>query len=230
VSFFLFNILIKAKIIKSVILFEIKLRFSALFSDLKRNCYYEYFYLTDTCDFCIAAAPTTTFILKTTSCLSDFDPFDNRALDWTEFESNVRVYAIGGQARFTLLSEFKMFGEALTEDLILTDGPKPLLVSLMHECHKLLDKADPSVERARRYECHVNTYDLSPVEHHSDKSSLRLFSLSEFLTMEQFHHANVLIDVRCFFDSQLLLVYSKQGTANKKNVAYESEIHNYKGN
>ncbi len=120
-----------------------------------------------------------------------------------------------------------MLGESLTDHLIITDGPERLLISLMHECHKLMDKNDPNIERARRYECHLNTYDLLASES-STKTALKLFSLNEFLTIEQFHHQNILIDVRCFFDTKILLVYSKQGTGNKNNTEYEYDYDRFR--
>lgn len=72
-----------------------------------------------------------------------------------------------------------------------------------------MDRSDVSVERARRYECHLNTFDLSTEA--NEQQTLKLSALNEFLTMEQFYFENTLIDVRCFYDSNLLLVYSKQG-------------------
>lgn len=144
-------------------------------------------------------------MLKIVSCINDFDPYCTKPLDWTEFETNVKLYEIPNQnpSTLNLVTEFKMFGEALTSDVILTKGDK--FVALMHECHKLRDKLDPSIVKAKRYECHLNLFELF------DQQQLKLFSLNEFLTLEQFNHQNVFLHVLCLLDNRLLLIYSKQG-------------------
>ena len=102
-----------------------------------------------------------------------------------------------------------MFGECLNDEIIVTKNN--LVVSLMHECCKLYDKNEVGIVRAKRYDCHLNIYNVFVSQ------KLKLHSLNEFLTMEQFHHQNVLIDVRCVFDTKLLLIFSKEGARSFKN-------------
>ena len=147
----------------------------------------------------------TYLILKVISCINDFDPYCTKPLDWIEIETNVKLYEISNQNpnKQNLFTEFKMFGEALSTDFILTKTNT--FVALMHECHKLRDKLDPNIIKAKRYECHLNMYQLF------DQKQLKLFSLNEFLTLEQFNHQNVFLHVICLLDNKLLLIYSKQG-------------------
>lgn len=163
--------------------------------------------------------PRSTYLmLKIVSCINDFDPYCTKPLDWTEFETNIKLYEISNQnpQSLNLVTEFKMFGEALTSDVILTKSNT--FVALMHECHKLRDKQDLSIIKAKRYECHLNLYQLF------DQQQLKLFSLNEFLTLEQFNHQNVFLHVLCILDNKLLLIYSKQGIYLIVEISYLIKI------
>ena len=147
-------------------------------------------------------------LVKLTSCINDFDPYTCNNLHWSDFETSVKVFGplVATSSHLELLDEFKMFGECLNNSMLMTTNN--LFISLMHECSKLYDRHDPAIVRAKRYECHLNTYDLFKSD------SLKTYSLNEFLTMEQYNYQNILLDVRVIFGTKLLLIYSKQGARN----------------
>lgn len=160
--------------------------------------------------------------MKVISCINDLDPYYTGDLDWSEFETNVKVFKLTTEipCKLNIFTEFKMFGECLNNGIIFTKNN--VFVSLMHECCKLYDKNDVGIVRAKRYECHLNMYDIF------ENQKLKIHSLNEFLTMEQFYHQNILIDVRCVFDSKLLLIYSKQGARSSKDEGHNAEYkYNY---
>ena len=112
--------------------------------------------------------PNNVYLLTrvTTDALHDFDPECERALDWSEFETSVRVYGpiipSDVDQHLPLHDEFKMLGEPLSPELGLS-ADHTHLVTLMQECHKLRDKDKPSVVKAKRYAIRINIYELFPL-------------------------------------------------------------------
>ena len=58
----------------------------------------------------------STFLLfKLTSCINDFDPYCKKSLDWSEFETAVKIFGPikSNLTRIDTFDEFKFFGESL---------------------------------------------------------------------------------------------------------------------
>jgi hypothetical protein len=175
-------------------------------------------------------------IMQITSCINDFDPFSDNHYDWTDFETNVRIYGpirnpkhgANKSESLPLYDEFKPVGEPLTNDLCFTKDF--VYFALMHECSKLVDKENPLTVKAKRYDVHLNIYDI--FEFKDTKTPVQLFGLSEFLTPHEFSYDNVLIDAKAIFDGTLLIVYSKEGIRQEINsagvkVASNSYVYDY---
>jgi hypothetical protein len=58
----------------------------------------------------------STFLLfKLTSCINDFDPYCKKGLDWSEFETLIKIFGPikSNLTRIETFDEFKFFGECL---------------------------------------------------------------------------------------------------------------------
>jgi hypothetical protein len=156
---------------------------------------------------------TNTYLLvKLTSCLNDFDPYCKQGLNWSEFETNCKLYGPirSNLTRIETYDEFKLIGECLSQPCVTS---KLMYACLMHECHKLTDSNNVCI--AERYEVRLSAYNL--FENKINSLPVQITSLNEMLTSEQFYYKNVLLDCRSICNGFLLLIYSKQG-ANKTQV------------
>ena len=149
-------------------------------------------------------------ILKTVSCLNDFDSFYSNQLDWTDFETTIKIYGpIESLSNSVdLYDEFKMTGECLNEGFCINKNF--IFGSLMHECNKLYDKSQPNIIKAKRYDSKLNIYNLFENKFKSIK--VQLFSLNEFLTREEFSNKNAFLGLKEIYNGNFLIIYSKEGT------------------
>jgi hypothetical protein len=149
-------------------------------------------------------------ILKTVSCLNDFDSFYSNKLDWSDFETTIKLYGpIESLSNSVdLFDEFKMTGECLNENFCINKNF--IFGSLMHECNKLYDKLQPNIVKAKRYDLKLNIYDL--FENKLKAIKVQLFSLNEFLTHEELSNKNALLDLKEIYNGNFLIIYSKEGT------------------
>lgn len=152
----------------------------------------------------------TYLLLKLVSCLRDFDPYSLN-LDWTEFETVLKTYGpieanING---LQLFNELKLVGESLENDLCVTNNY--VFASLMHECNKLFDQEQPSIVKAKKYDVHLNIYEIFEYKHKALK--VQLFSLNEFLSNDEYSNSNILIDLKPMVQGYLFLIYSKDGAS-----------------
>ncbi|CAF0731081.1 unnamed protein product [Brachionus calyciflorus] len=149
-------------------------------------------------------------IVKQVSCLNDFDPFCTTELDWTEFETCVKILGpINSHiSKIQVFDEFKPCGESLEHDICVTKDA--IFASLMQECSKLFDKNTPGLIKAKRYDVHLDTYDL--FESKENNLKVQVFNLNEFLTYEENSLGKyVFLDIRVLSDGNLFLIYSKEG-------------------
>ena len=170
-------------------------------------------------------------LLQTTSCLSDFDPFYS-GYDWSEFETSIKVYGpIKARTpettpeKLPLFDEFRIFGELLDTKLCITDKTF-IFAALTYECHKTFDKDDPLEVVGKRYDTHLNIYEI--FENKKEKMPVQLFDLNEFLTIEEMFYKNIFIDIQLMSDGNLLLIYSKNGGGPNGIEKYEYDYDNYK--
>lgn len=110
-----------------------------------------------------------------------------------------------------------MIGESLEQGFCVTKNH--VYASLMHECTKLYDKQQPNLVKAKRYEIHLNVYDL--FESKAKGVKVQLYSLSEFFTSNDYSSRNLCIDVRSLSDGNLLLIYSKEGSNSTPSNRYD---------
>ncbi len=152
----------------------------------------------------------TYLLIKQVSCINDFDPYCALPLDWTEFETSMKLYGpISAKSGLKLYDEFKLEGEMLG-DYSITRGFA--FACLMQNCQKLYDKEQPGVIKAKRYEVNLNMYELFDSKVKSLK--VQKFSLNEFLTIDDYGSKNVFLDLQVTYNDALLLVYSKEGAVD----------------
>ena len=152
----------------------------------------------------------TYLVLKTTSCLNDFDPFSSNDLDWIEFENLIRVYGPLETSPLKLLNEFRLSGESLESGFCLTKSQ--IFASLMHECNKLMDNEQLNVVKAKRYD--IRLYICKLFNKPGIKSSnVQNYGLNEFLNDNEYSNSNMFLDLRVVFNDKLLLIYSKERTS-----------------
>ena len=152
----------------------------------------------------------TFLVLKIVSCINDIDPFNLKQLDWTDFETTVKVFGPINMRSLNLplYDEFKIFGEGLSENFCISGDY--YFGCLMQECNKLYDKEELHVVKAKRYEINFNLCDL--FEKNSTVSKVQTFSLNEFLSYEETISGKyIYIDLRHLQDNNFLFIYSKQG-------------------
>ena len=152
----------------------------------------------------------TFLLVKLVSCINDLDPYNVKALDWTDFETSVKVFGpITGQSlNLPLFDEFKIMGEALNEGMCTTNDF--YFGSLMQECNKLYDKEQLNVVKARRYDVRFNLCDLFDTKKTCAK--VQSYSLNEFLEYEETLSGKfTFIDLRHMRSGNFLLIYSKEG-------------------
>lgn len=154
-------------------------------------------------------------LIKIINCINDFDPFAEKSLDWTDFETTIKLFGpiYTQSVTLELYDEFKMHGECLDDGFCVTDDF--YFTSLMHECNKLFDKQNPNIVKAKRYDLRMNLYELFECKKKSLK--IQLFSLNEFLNYEEFSPKNILIDIRAIYNSNYLIIYSKEGPVSVYN-------------
>ena len=172
-------------------------------------------------------------VLKIVSCINDIDPYNVKELDWTDFETSIKVFGPFNtkSLSLSLYDEFKMFGEALNESICLTGDN--YFGSIMQECNKLYDKQELNVVKAKRYDINFNLCDL--FDKNKESSKVQLFSLNEFLTYEETISGKyTYIDLRALQNNNFLIIYSKQGFCSGENTNklrhYEYDYSCYKFN
>ncbi len=170
-------------------------------------------------------------VLQTTSCLTDFDPFYS-SYDWSDFETTIKIYGpIKARVpdklpeKLMLFDEFKLFGELLDTKLCITNK-KFIYAALTYECHKTFDKDEPLEVVGRRYDTHLNIYEI--FENKKEKMPVQLFDLNEFLTIEEMFYKNILLDIQVMSDGNILLIYSKNGGGPNGMEKYEYDYDNYR--
>lgn len=170
-------------------------------------------------------------LLQITSCINDFDPYLENELDWAEFETNVKFFGPikykrddVESERLVLFDEFKLFGELLNRKVCVTNKTF-IYCALTHECHKMTDSNDSNDIKAKRYDTHLNLYEL--FENKKENTPVQLFDLNEFLNSDECSHKNILIDIQTIYDGKLLVVYSKDGATLAKDVHNTSNKYEY---
>lgn len=155
-------------------------------------------------------------LLQISSCIDDFDPYSNpSSYDWTDFETNIKIYGPlnSNLTELPLFNEFKLIGEPLKKSISVTKDF--VFVELMQECHKLIDKDQPNKVKAKRYEVHLNIYEI--FEYKKQKIPVQLYDLNEFLTQDEYSHKNCFLDFQILGDGTLLIIYSKEGSLLQKS-------------
>lgn len=159
--------------------------------------------------FTVPASKKTYLLIKQVSCINDLDPFSKSNLDWTDFETVMKLYECT-PFKLILYDEFKLDGEMMCPYGLTSDYS--IFTSLLQECQKLYDKEQPSVIKAKRYDVYLAVYELFESKIKSLK--VQRFSLNELLSLED-HAQNpgrsVFLDMRVTYNDKLLLVYSKDG-------------------
>ena len=170
-------------------------------------------------------------VLQITSCLNDFDPFCS-SYDWTDFETVVKLYGPIiprtdelVPVKLPLFDEFKLFGELINNKLCITKK-NFIYAALTYECHKTFDKDDPLEIVGKRFDTHLNIYEL--FENKKEKMPVQLFDLNEFLAIEDMFYKNTLFSLEAMFNGNLLLIYSKNGAAANGVEKYEYDYDNFK--
>ncbi len=161
-------------------------------------------------------------LVKQVSCVNDFDPFNESKLDWTEFETQFKIYGPildSSKPILNLYDEFKIDGELLCDFCLTNDF---IFACLAQECVKLYDKNQPLVVKAKRYDQQMNIYEIFDSKIKSLK--VQKFSLNEFLSIEEISNKNVLLDLRLTHDQNIFLIYSKNGAKKHNNLDSASKI------
>jgi hypothetical protein len=162
-------------------------------------------------------------ILRIVSCINDFDPYSVEVLDWTTFETQVKVYGPLNPNAMPLFDEFKLNGECLEENVCV--NKQFYLASLMQECSKLLDKEQPNIVKAKRYSLNLN---ISEIFNKSAASAkVQTFNLNEFLNSNEYSSKNAFIDLRELNDGNFLIVYSKEGTTLNQSTSTNKYEYDY---
>lgn len=166
-------------------------------------------------------------VIKQVSCLNDFDAFSGQNLDWTEFETCVKIMGPVNShvSKVELFDEFKLNGDSLEENFCINKNF--IFASLIQECSKLYDKQIAGLVKAKRVDVHLDLYDL--FESKEKQLKVQIFSLSEFLTSEENSGGkNVFIDIRVLGDENFFLVYSKNGYGKEDSNNFEFDLESLK--
>lgn len=161
-------------------------------------------------------------VIKQVSCVNDFDAFSNGILDWTEFETNIKIY---GPINSYVLSidifdEFKLNGDSLESNMCINKNA--MFASLVQECSKFYDKQVAGLIKSQRIDVHLNVYDL--FESKNKNKKVQVFNLNEFLSKEEENLAavkNVFIDIQILNDQNFILIYSKNGFGDENLDHFE---------
>ncbi|RNA28355.1 NACHT and WD repeat domain-containing 2-like [Brachionus plicatilis] len=169
----------------------------------------------------------TYLIIRQVSGLNDFDAYSSQNLDWTEFETCIKIMGpINSHvSKVELFDEFKLNGDSLESNLCI--NKTAVFASLVQECSKLYDKQVAGLIKAKRVDVHLDVYDLFQSKEKNLK--VQVFSLSEFLSSEEnLGGKNVFIDIRVLGDQNFFLVYSKNGFGKDDLNHFEFDLESLK--
>ena len=167
-------------------------------------------------------------IIKQVSCINDFDAFSCGNLDWTEFETNIKIYGpINSHIlKIEIFDEFKLNGNPLESNICINKNA--MFGSLVQECSKLYDKQEAGLVRAKQIDVNLNVYDL--FESKNKNLKVQVFSLSGFLSKDENLTIvkNIFIDIQILSDQNFFLIYSKNGFGDENLNHFEFDLESLK--